>query len=96
MTKQDVRRLIMARVGKAKNQLAFARAMKISQSHLSWVLTGRAAPSKRLLAALGIEMVVTYRLKDEGTAETGEPDPPAAPRARLFAYGDWPVTSRER
>lgn len=95
MTRQDVRRLIAERVGKAKNQMAFAREMRISQSHLSNILSGRAAPSKHLLSMLGIEMVVTYRLKGEGAAETGEPEPPL-PRARLFSYGDWPVLRRER
>lgn len=45
------------------NQSAWAKANKISPAYVSDVIAGRREPGKKILSALGLERVVSYRFK---------------------------------
>lgn len=59
MNAEQVRELLRAKVN--GNQSAWAKSLGISQSYVADVLRGRQPPGDKIIAALGIERVVTYR-----------------------------------
>jgi transcriptional regulator with XRE-family HTH domain len=61
MTKEKVIDLLLLRVEKAETNKAAAEALGVSPQYLGDVLRGRTEPAGKMLAALGIERVVTYR-----------------------------------
>jgi hypothetical protein len=63
MNEQDVIDRLRAMVKVFGSQRAYAEAHSISEQYLSDVLRGRREPGKRILDALRIERVVSYRDK---------------------------------
>ena len=61
MTEDEVREMLRAAVAQAGSQGAWAKAAGISQAYAHDVLNRRRAPGASILAALGLERVVTYR-----------------------------------
>jgi DNA-binding transcriptional regulator YdaS (Cro superfamily) len=59
LTTAEVRELIRRQVG--DNQSAWAGRFGIAPSYVSDVLSGRREPGQRILDALGLERVLTYR-----------------------------------
>lgn len=59
MTADDVREKLRKAVD--GNASAWARPLGISQAYVSDVLAGRREPGDKILQALGLEKVVTYR-----------------------------------
>lgn len=54
---------LRAAIQAAGSQKAFAQQHRISQQYISDVLAGRRKPGQKILDALGIEQVVSYREK---------------------------------
>lgn len=50
-------------IDKAGNQVSFARANDISTAYVNDVVRGRKEPGDKILSALGLERVITYRKK---------------------------------
>lgn len=71
MTPAQVRRLLDEMADKAGNQKRLAAQLDVSESYLSDVMTGRREPGEKLLEALGLERVVTYRTAGVGAAAPG-------------------------
>lgn len=61
MTPVQVRKLLDGMADTAGSQKNLAAQLDVSESYLSDVLTGRREPGEKLLEALGLERVVTYR-----------------------------------
>lgn len=61
MTPSQVRKLLDDMADTAGSQKNLAAQLDVSESYLSDVLTGRREPGEKLLEALGLERVVTYR-----------------------------------
>jgi hypothetical protein len=61
MTENQVIEMLGREVGKSESQQAWATANGMSPAHLCDVLYGRRRPAKAILAALGLEKIVTYR-----------------------------------
>jgi hypothetical protein len=54
---------LRAAIQAAGSQIAFAQQHHISQQYISDVLSNRRKPGQKILDALGVEQVVTYREK---------------------------------
>jgi hypothetical protein len=63
MDANSVRKLLRAECAAAGSESAFARKVGCTQQLINLVLTGRREPRGRVLDALGLEAVVTYRKK---------------------------------
>jgi transcriptional regulator with XRE-family HTH domain len=61
LSEQDIRERLRAAVAAAGSQQAFARQCDISAQYINDVLRGRREPGQKILTALGVERVVTYR-----------------------------------
>jgi hypothetical protein len=61
MDAQDVRRLLANQCQAAGSQKAWAEANDLSSAYVCDVLIQRRDPGESILAALGLERVVTYR-----------------------------------
>ena len=61
MTADDVRNLMRREIAKKGTIGAWAREANINAAYVSDVLRGHREPAHKILAALGIERVVTYR-----------------------------------
>lgn len=64
----QVMNIIAAQLKRAGTQKALASDLGISQAYLNDVLQGRREPAGKLLAALGLERVVTYRKTEKANA----------------------------
>lgn len=64
MTEEEVRALLSSACAKAGGQTAFASLHNLSQPHVSLVLQGEREPGPKILDALALEKVVTYRAKE--------------------------------
>lgn len=63
MDVHKVRGLLALAIAKAGGNKAFGDANDISASYVSDVLRGNREPSHKILAALGLEKIVSYRRK---------------------------------
>lgn len=90
MTEQEVIQLLRQRMGNQSHG-AFPRSLGVSGGNMSNMLRGLQRPSKRLLRALGLVAVVSYRPIAEGEAEVPKVAAKQTKRKPLFKYGDWPV-----
>lgn len=63
MTEAKVRGILALEIAKAGTALAFANKHGIAPSYVSETLRGRKEPAKKVLDALGLERVVSYRRK---------------------------------
>ncbi len=61
LTEDDVRERLRAAIDAAGSQQEFARRMGISAQYINDVVRGRREPGQKILDALGIERVVSYR-----------------------------------
>lgn len=61
MTLDDVLNLLLAECEKAEGRKRWAEAHKLSPAYVSDVLNRRREPGKKILTALGVEKVVSYR-----------------------------------
>jgi len=66
MNAAAVRRLLRAEADKAGGQRAYAEQVGVSPELVRLVLVGRREPAGRILDALGLERVVTYRRRHPG------------------------------
>ena len=63
MTQDDVIALLRRRCEEWGSQASWAAAMRIPPAHVSDVLNGRRVAGANIVAALGLERVVTYRVR---------------------------------
>lgn len=63
LNEQDMMERLRAAIQAAGSQKAFADAHKVSQQYVSDVLNGRRGVGKKILDALALEQVVSYREK---------------------------------
>ncbi len=63
MTADDVRAELVAKARSAGNAAGLARSFNVSPTYISDVCSGRREPGEKILQALGLERVVTYRRK---------------------------------
>lgn len=63
LNEQDMMERLRAAIRAAGTQKAFADTHKLSQQYVSDVLNGRRGASKKILDALALEQVVSYREK---------------------------------
>jgi predicted amino acid racemase len=63
LTERDIKDRLRAAILKAGSQAAFARQHNISLQYINDVMNGRRDIGQKILDALGIERVVTYREK---------------------------------
>lgn len=63
MDANQVRTQLRRATEKAGTALNWARAHDVSTAYLSDVMTGKRQPGEKILDALGLERVVTYRRK---------------------------------
>ena len=61
MDTDDVRRLLLRECEKAGSMSEWAKENYVSPGYVSDVVNGRRLPGGSILAALGLERVVTYR-----------------------------------
>jgi len=61
MTKDELLALLREECVVAGGQAAWARSHEMSAVYVSDVLAGRRAPAGKILAALGLEQVISYR-----------------------------------
>ena len=61
----DVHESLAEAVKKAGNQTAFAKLHGMSLAYVNDVMNKRADPGQKILDALGLEKVVTYRRKSK-------------------------------
>lgn len=66
LNEQDMMERLRAAIAAAGSQKTFADTHKLSQQYISDVLSGRRGVGKKLLDALGLERVVSYRKKPIG------------------------------
>lgn len=71
MTEDKVMEKLRGEIELLGSQKAFAAAQGFSDSYISDVLRGRRELGPAILAALGLERVVTYREKRGSVAEVG-------------------------
>lgn len=69
MNEQQVRERLAAAITEAGSAVAWSQAHSLHPSFVSDVSNGRRPPSKRILDALGLEEVVTYRERPSASAE---------------------------
>lgn len=62
MTSDDVRRMIAKQAEDVGSVSLWAKRHGVSQAYVAHVLNGRQEPGQKLLEALGIERVTTYRM----------------------------------
>jgi hypothetical protein len=65
MTSDQVRKLIAAQVAEAGTIKAWADAHGVSPAYVGDTIKGRHEPAGKLLEALGLERVVTYRWAEQ-------------------------------
>lgn len=65
LTEQDIRDRLRAAIEKAGSQAAFARQHDISLQYVNDVVNGRRDIGQKILDAIGVERVVTYREKEQ-------------------------------
>ena len=63
MTVEDVRRILSEACRKAGSQVAWAQAHGVSAPYVNDVLRGNREPGNKILDALELDKVVTYRKK---------------------------------
>jgi hypothetical protein len=63
-TKQELVERLRTAIASAGSQEAFAAQHDIAAAYISDVMRGRREPGQKILDALGVERVVTYRVKD--------------------------------
>jgi transcriptional regulator with XRE-family HTH domain len=61
LTEADVRRRLALVWKRTGSQRAVATELRVNQATINEVLNGKREPPPKLLAALGLERVVTYR-----------------------------------
>lgn len=61
MTNDDVRELLREEVNKAGNAMLYAKIAGCAPTYVGDVLRGKSEPGPRIMKALGLERVVTYR-----------------------------------
>lgn len=66
MTESDVVTMLKAKATKAGSAEVLAEEWNVSPTYIRMVLGNRANPGKLILAKLGLERVVSYRIKKEG------------------------------
>lgn len=71
MNEDDVRALLRRMCDSAGSQKAFAESAGMTQSYVGDVLASRRGPGEKLLAALGLERVVSYRRTSPPQGESG-------------------------
>ena len=72
-TDEQIRDMLRQECIAAGSQLAFATRNGIGQSYVSEVLIGHRPPGGQILAALGLERVIRYRVaKDRAHGETSD------------------------
>lgn len=67
MTEQEVIEHLRVACQNAGGQKAFAKLYRFSTAFVSDVVNGKRHPSDRILEAIGLERVVTYRKKRVGS-----------------------------
>lgn len=77
LTEQDVMDLLRVAIDVAGSQAAFARQHGISLQYINDVMRGRREIGQKILAVLGIERVVSYRLVDSGDDSRATNDTPS-------------------
>jgi hypothetical protein len=65
LTEQDIRDRLRAAIKQAGSQAAFARQHNISLQYINDVMNGRRDMGQKILDALGIEKIVTYRERSD-------------------------------
>lgn len=70
MTKAEFLEYLKSLVAEAGTQKALAEKLGINQAYLSDILAEHREPAEKILKALGMEQVVTYRFT--AAARTGE------------------------
>ena len=68
MTLDDVRELLRQECERAGSQVAWAKAHGMAAAYVSDVIHGRRDPGGKLLDALGLDRVVTYRKRQAQSA----------------------------
>lgn len=63
LSEQEAMAALTTAIAKHGTQAAFADAFKMSRPYVSDMVSGRKDLSKKILDALGLERVVTYRRK---------------------------------
>jgi hypothetical protein len=66
LTEQEVMDRLRAAIAAAGSQAAYARQQGISLQYVNDVMRGRRELGQKVLDALGVERVVSYRLLDSG------------------------------
>jgi DNA-binding transcriptional regulator YdaS (Cro superfamily) len=61
MNKEALIRKIRNRINRCGSQVSAAKSMDISPQYLNDILTGKRMPAGKILRALGVERVTTYR-----------------------------------
>lgn len=61
MNADDVRRALQRAIDQEGTAAAWCKKHKVARGYVSDVLKGRQEPSGKILAALGLETVTTYR-----------------------------------
>lgn len=65
MSVELMKRRLRRRIEERGTQLAFSLAAGVSQAHVSEVLNDKARPSEKLLEAIGLEEVVSYKARGQ-------------------------------
>lgn len=63
LTEQDIIDRLHVAIAKAGSQRAFAQQYKLSAAYVNDVVRRRREPGQKILDALGVDRVVTYREK---------------------------------
>ena len=97
MTDASIRELLRQRMLKYQTQSAGARAIGMSQGHVSSILNGKVSLGKKVLRQLGLaDVVVTKEVATDEDGALAVSPVRVRSRKRLFRFGDWPVGLRRR
>lgn len=69
MNEQDIIDRLREAIQSAGSQRAFAKQHGISTQYINDVLRGRREIGQKILEVLGVEKIITYRLREEKSAD---------------------------
>lgn len=87
LSEDDIRERLRAAIAAAGSQQAFARQCGISAQYINDVVRGRREPGHKILDALGLERIVTYREKLADRRDTNR-DTASGARGEAGAEGN--------
>lgn len=92
LTEQEVLARLRTAVAEAGSLREFAKAHKLTAAYVHDVLHGRRALADRILAAIGVERTIVYRViyQEKGAAQTVQSTPQTTPDADLSRKKDAP------